>query len=46
VQIKDLNKNSLNYHIYNYVGEYITEDITEKMYSCQFKVFNQNDELI
>ena len=35
-----------NAHKYNYVGEYSTEDITEKMYSCQFIVYDQNDNII
>ena len=46
IEIKNLIKNSLNKHIYNYVGEYKTKDITEKMYSCQFKVYDQNKNLI
>ena len=46
IEIKNLIKNSLNKHIYNYVGEYKTKDITEKMYSCQFKVYDQNKNII
>lgn len=46
IEIKNLIKNSLNKHIYNYVGEYKTKDITEKMYSCQFKVYDQNKNVI
>lgn len=46
IEIKNLVKNSLNKHIYNYVGEYKTKDITEKMYSCQFKVYDQNKNII
>jgi hypothetical protein len=40
INIKTLNKAGLNNHIYNYIGEYETSDITEKMYSCQFKVYD------
>ena len=46
IEIKNLIKNFLNKHIYNYVGEYKTKDITEKMYSCQFKVYDQNKNII
>lgn len=46
IEIKNLIKNSLNKHIYNYIGEYKTKDITEKMYSCQFKVYDQNKNII
>lgn len=46
IEINNLIKNSLNKHIYNYVGEYKTKDITEKMYSCQFKVYDQNKNII
>ena len=46
IEIKNLIKHSLNKHIYNYVGEYKTKDITEKMYSCQFKVYDQNKNII
>ena len=46
IEIKNLIKHSLNKHIYNYVGEYKTKDITEKMYSCRFKVYDQNKNII
>lgn len=46
IEIKNLVKHSLNKHIYNYVGEYKTKDITEKMYSCRFKVYDQNKNII
>lgn len=46
IEIKNLVKHSLNKHIYNYIGEYKTKDITEKMYSCQFKVYDQNKNII
>lgn len=46
IEIKNLVKYSLNKHIYNYVGEYKTKDITEKMYSCRFKVYDQNKNII
>ena len=46
INIKNLNKAGLNNHIYNYIGEYETSDITEKMYSCQFKVYDQNKNII
>lgn len=36
----------LNKHKYNYIGEYKTQDITEKMYSCQFKVYDQLKNII
>jgi hypothetical protein len=36
----------LNKHKYNYIGEYKTYDITEKMYSCQFKVYDQLKNII
>lgn len=46
IEIKNLIKHSLNKHIYNYIGEYKTKDITEKMYSCRFKVYDQNKNII
>ena len=46
IKIKDLDKYMLNSHLYNYLGEYTTKDITEKMYSCQFKVYDQNKKVI
>ena len=46
IEIKNLVKHSLNKHIYNYVGEYKTKDITEKMYSCRFKIYDQNKNII
>ena len=41
-----LKKSYPNKHIYQYVGQYNTNDATEKMYSCQFKVYDQNGNII
>lgn len=46
IEIEGLAKSTLNNHKYNYIGVYTTEDITEKMYSCEFKVYDQNKEII
>lgn len=46
IEIADLVKGAKNKHIYNYVGKYTTDDPSEKMYSCQFIVYNQKKEVL
>lgn len=46
IEIEDLKKSTLNRHRYTYIGKYTTKDPTEKMYSCQFKVYDQNNNII
>lgn len=44
IEIEGLGR-GVNKHKYNYIGRYSTSDITEKMYSCQFKVYDQDKNL-
>lgn len=46
IEIQGLKKSTLNNHQYSYIGKYTTQDPTEKMYSCQFKVYDQTNNII
>ena len=46
IEIEDLKKSTVNRHRYTYIGKYTIKDPTEKMYSCQFKVYDQNNNII
>jgi hypothetical protein len=45
VEIKDLKTGELNNSPTLYVGTYINSDVTEKLYSYQFIVYDTNDEI-
>lgn len=46
IKLEDLEIGKLNEHKYSYTGVYQTEDVTEKMYSCQFKVYDRHMNLL
>lgn len=48
VEIKGLNINTTNAHIYNYIGVYDQEDgdVTEKVHTYRFDIYDYNDNII